>query len=311
MMCKYFGRNSIKQFIKSKPIRYGIKMWALCGASGFLYDCDIYCGKNSGKDGMLANCAMGSRVVLQMLEQLLCNISPRKLSRYHVYFDNLFCCPDLLVHLKKAGLRATGTVRENRIDQKNNVDKDAPRGTYAVKHDKNSGVNFITVKDSKLVSVLSTAAGVTPQSSVKRYSKELKSKVEIPFPNAFKIYNLFMGGVDIHDMYCNRLLPIIRSKKWTWIIFIRIIQSSITNATVLWNSASSKEQKRTVKDFALSIVKSYMKCKSERAIKHKIVKSTLYKYCKNQKKCGKRTYSFCEDCESFFCSSCLNDAHIL
>jgi len=36
-------------------------------------------------------------------------------------------------------------------------------------------------------------------------------------------------------------------------------------------------QKRAVKDFALSIAKSYMKFKSEKAMKHKIVKSTSYK----------------------------------
>lgn len=81
------------------------------------------------------------------------------------------------MHLKKAGLRATSTVRENRAKEKNDIDKNAPRGTHAVKHDKNSGINFITVKDSKLVSVLSTAAGVTLLTSVNRYSKESKERV--------------------------------------------------------------------------------------------------------------------------------------
>ncbi|XP_051169421.1 piggyBac transposable element-derived protein 3-like [Leptopilina boulardi] len=240
MMVKYFGRCKLKQFIRTKPTRFGIKLWASCSSSGYLYDCDIYCGKNLEKGDVLANCALGSRVVVQMLQQLLSNIPPTKLLQYHVYFDNLFCCPDLLVHLKKIGLRATGTVRSNRIKEKNNIKDDAPRGTYAVKNDKHSGINFITLKDSKLVSVLSTAAGVRPLTSVKRYNKEVKRKTEVPFPNAFSAYNKFMGGVDIHDQYCNRVMPIMRSKKWTWVIFIRLIQSAITKAVILSNDANEE-----------------------------------------------------------------------
>ena len=104
-------------------------------------------------------------------------------------------------------------MRENRITEKNEIAKKAPRETYAVQHDSNSGLNFITVQDSKPVSFISTAAGVTLLGSVKRYDKESKTKKDIPFPNAFKVYNKFMGGVDIHDQYCSRVLPIFRSKK--------------------------------------------------------------------------------------------------
>lgn len=215
MMCKYYGRCKIKQYIPTKPDPYAIKFWGCCGSSGYLFELDIYCGKSATND-ILAKCALSSRVVLQMLEPLMQTLTKKKLGRYHLYIDNFFTSPDLLVHLKKAGISATGTVRENRIKEKNDVPKDAARGTYAVKHDQNSGINFITVKDSKLVSVLSTAAGVTPEFTVQRYDKESKSKKPIPFPNAFSAYNKFMGGVDIHDMYCNIVRPIIRSKKWTF-----------------------------------------------------------------------------------------------
>lgn len=309
MMVKYYGRLNIKQYIQSKPTKYGIKMWALCGVSGYLFDCDIYCGKNSDKNSNLANCALGSRVVLHMLRSLLNNIPRSKLSQYHLYIDNYFCSPDLLVHLKKAGLRVTGTVRENRIKEKNEVAKDAARGTWAVKHDENSGINFITVKDSKLVSVLSTAAGVTPQTNVFRYNPDQKRKVNIPFPNAFSAYNKFMGGVDIHDMYCNRVLPIIRSKKWTWVIFMRIIQSSITNALVLWNTVCPRNKKYTIKDFTISIAKAYMRRKSKKSIKHVCFLTNFRRYCTNVKKCGKRTMTICKGCQVYYCAQCFQNAH--
>ncbi|XP_058810548.1 piggyBac transposable element-derived protein 3-like [Phymastichus coffea] len=111
MMIKFYGRSLLKQFIKTKPIRFGIKMWALCSSD------------------------------------------------------------DLLVYLKRLDIKATGTVYKDRITESINIDKNAARGTFAVKHNKVSGVNFITVVDSKQVSILSTAAGVTPLASVNRVNE--------------------------------------------------------------------------------------------------------------------------------------------
>ncbi|XP_058805486.1 piggyBac transposable element-derived protein 3-like [Phymastichus coffea] len=205
MMAKYYDRWVLKQFIKGKPIRFGIKLWALCSYSGFLFHFEIYCGKNA-KDNLLPNIALGSRVVLQMLQHLLHHCTSRKLNEYHYYFDNLFCCPDLLLHLKINGLRATGTVRSNRIKATNDIRKQ------------------------------NGAPGVTPMSNVSRYDKESRSKIAIPFPNTFCIYNKFMGGVDLHDQHANQVRPSIHSKKWTWIIMIRLVQAAATNATATMNT---------------------------------------------------------------------------
>ena len=46
MIVRYYNYNSLKQFIRSKPIRFGYKLWALCGASGYCYKFDLYCGKS-------------------------------------------------------------------------------------------------------------------------------------------------------------------------------------------------------------------------------------------------------------------------
>ena len=92
-----------------------------------------------------------------------------------------------------------------------------------MKHDQNSGLNFLTIMDSKPVPTLSTAAGATPLGPVLRRQKGRKDKRELDFPRAFLIYNKFMRGVDLHDQRCNKIESIIRSKKWTWIRFIRLI----------------------------------------------------------------------------------------
>ncbi|XP_044735345.1 piggyBac transposable element-derived protein 3-like [Chrysoperla carnea] len=47
MIVKYFGHHGIKQFIKGKPVRFGYKLWALCGVSGFCYNFSLYAGKKT------------------------------------------------------------------------------------------------------------------------------------------------------------------------------------------------------------------------------------------------------------------------
>jgi len=143
-----------------------------------------------------------SCVVMNLLQPFFSMTSTGKISQFHLYFDNYFTNLDLVVHLRKLGLKCTGTIRDNRVKEKNVMNKKAPRGEYVVKHEKNNGINYITVMDSKPVSVVSTAAGATPLLPSKRYSSQERTKVEIPFPKAFHLYNKFMGEVDLHDGHC-------------------------------------------------------------------------------------------------------------
>ena len=36
-MIPYFGKHSAKMYIKDKPIRFGYKIWTLCGENGYPY----------------------------------------------------------------------------------------------------------------------------------------------------------------------------------------------------------------------------------------------------------------------------------
>jgi len=242
MMVKSYAKTVLKQFIRGKPIRFDLKFWGLCTSDGYLLNLDLYCGKNSQIGNKLAKCALGSRVVLNLLQPFFQRINYNKIPEFHLYFDNFFTNMDLILHLQKLRLKCTGTIRDNRVKKKNVLDKKASRGTYIVKHDLNSGINFI-IMDSKPVSIASTAAGITPLSTSKRYSSEARSKTEVLFPQAFHLYNKFMGGVDVHDGHCNNVLPSIRSKKWTWIVFMRLIQASITNALIIFNAAHDGNKK--------------------------------------------------------------------
>ncbi|KAF2362391.1 PiggyBac transposable element-derived protein, partial [Trinorchestia longiramus] len=80
MMVKYYGRNSLKQFIRGKPIRFGYKLWALCGPSGYCYNFDLYCGKQASANR--TSFPLGFRVVIDMLSIM------KNPEQHCVYFAN-------------------------------------------------------------------------------------------------------------------------------------------------------------------------------------------------------------------------------
>lgn len=240
-------------------------------------------------------------------------IPSQDLCNYHVYFDNFFTSPDLLVHLKKIGLSATGTVRQNRIKHKLEMPKKSDRGQCLVAHDKNSKLNYITVMDPKPVSVLSTGFNDEPKVPIQRWHEHAKKT--ILFHQAFSRYNNNMGGVDLHDQHCNSVLPTIRSKKWTWCLFIRLIQASIANATVIYNKLHPEEKKGT-KDVVQEICEYYRDSFDEsRSRKRRCttlamtetseithnLKLGLLKRC-SKSNCKVRTQKYCENCEKYLCS---------
>ena len=106
MIVRYYGHHLSKQFIRAKPIRFGYKLWAMCGESGYCFNFSLYCGKKSNDYENTRS--LGSRVVMKMLSTV---DNP---SFHVVYFDNFFTSHSLLVQLREKGFRATGTVRDAR-----------------------------------------------------------------------------------------------------------------------------------------------------------------------------------------------------
>jgi len=100
-----------------------------------------------------------------------------------------------------------------------------------------------------------------------------------------------MGGVDLHGNHCNNLLPCIRSKKWTWVVLVRLIQSAIVNALVIYNACNSTEKKVGSKDFAMSIARQYIENgKRHRSKLHDVSYKDLKKNCFfSSEKCPIRT----------------------
>ena len=103
-------------FIKGKPIRFGYKIWALCGNDGYPYHLKVYQGREKSAAGQ--NEPLGTRVVKSMVEIITASSSVEKRD---LYFDNFFTSFKLLNNVSEMGVRFTGTIRENRTGEAKNV----------------------------------------------------------------------------------------------------------------------------------------------------------------------------------------------
>ena len=102
-MVKFKGHNAMKQYIKSKPIKWGFKMWCRCDSrTGYLYEFDLYTGKKVDAEQGLGEGVV--HMLTNSIKDLFCE----------VYIDNFFNSPSLQYSLLEKGIYSCGTVRSNR-----------------------------------------------------------------------------------------------------------------------------------------------------------------------------------------------------
>ncbi|CAF1156898.1 unnamed protein product [Didymodactylos carnosus] len=87
-----------------------------------------------------------------------------------------------------------------------------------------------------LVLLSSNHIGTEPETTVQRWDKEKRCKVDIITPQIIDQYNKFMGGVDTMDMLVT-LHPIpFESKRWYTRIIWRIFDLMVINSWIVMNS---------------------------------------------------------------------------
>lgn len=80
-MVPYRGRLGFKQYNKDKPCKWGMKVWMLCNSdTGYLYNFEVYTGKQADNANINAPSQLTVRVVLDL-------VNPLRDSGRHIYFD--------------------------------------------------------------------------------------------------------------------------------------------------------------------------------------------------------------------------------
>lgn len=111
--------------------------------------------------------------------------------------------------------------------------------------------------------------------------------------------------MDLHDQHCSDLKIQIKGKKWTWAIFKRIIEASLSNAYIIWKQCKDEEEDKFfgVKEFILPIAMEYMTPSIQKMKSHKFVDTSIRRNCVS---CTARVSTHCTNCEKHYCIECFS-----
>lgn len=202
-MIAYKGRHKAKQYIPSKPTRWGLKGWLRCDSlTGFCHQLDLYLGREQYR-----GIALGQAVV----EKLTAGLENKN---FHIYYDSFFTSVSLAKSLLSKKIFTCGTIVRNRkgfpADLKNVPNM--TQGDFLIRQDGN--LTATLWMDSRPVAVLSTAASPLGRST--NASRRLKdgTVISVPRPESVGLYQQYFRGVDIFDQLRSKY-PVGRpSKKW-------------------------------------------------------------------------------------------------
>lgn len=223
------GRLSIKQFIRIKRARFGVKSYVVSeSSSGYIQNIIIYAG-NETDITPINNCGYSTCVVLSILEHGLLD------KGYCVYTDNYYCSPELAVQLKKRKTDLVGTVQRKRVGvPKEFAHKKIQKNEFTALMEKNGEFMLFKWLDKRQVMCLTTIHKLSC-TNVKRKGKDAL------VPNIINDYNINMGGVDkVDQMLSAYPLERKRQKVWYKKEFRHLINLSIFNAHVIHGKGDGK-----------------------------------------------------------------------
>lgn len=183
----YYGRHSMKQFIRGKPIRFGFKFWCLATPEGYLLKFSPYTGKKDRIQGE----SLGSSVV-----QSIC-IGFIPVNSF-VFIDNYFNSLELLNTMLQHNLNVIGTIRADRTGNAplKDLGKQSRGATHTLQS-KDKKVTLIKWQDNNQVTMGTNVQdeNVTlAYGTCQRWNASEKKRVAVTQPTIIKHYNKYMGG---------------------------------------------------------------------------------------------------------------------
>lgn len=211
------GRVSFKQYLPSKPDKYGMKIWWICDSKTSY---PLFGIPYLGKEGHNRTKNLAYNVVNQLCE-------PYFGSNRNVTFDNYFTSLDVAKSLSQNGLTIVGTMRKNKacipsIFQPSRS-RDVESNVFGFS--KNMTLVSYVPKKNRAVIILSTM----------HHSKEIdvnnKNKSEV---NLY--YNSTKGGVDTLDQMVHEYTTRRKTNRWPVAFFQNIIDVVGIASFVIWKN---------------------------------------------------------------------------
>ena len=306
------GKCPFRVYMKSKPAKYGIKIWALVdNDSTYALNLQIY----TGKEGNKPEKDQGKRVVLDLVEGIG--------TGYGITTDNFFTSIPLASELLNRKLTLCGTMRKNKQDIPPVLLPHRSRtemsSVFAFK-DKYTLVSYVPAKN-KAVILLST----------EHHDDKITGDETDYKPEIIIHYNATKGSVDTMDKMVNEYSIKRSTRRWPFVLFQNTIDIACLNSFVLWitkNPQLSKTAPHKRREFLLDMGQQLIKPYVERRLHsgvtfHKRTANAMYDFIgtldpgpssrvdDNQKSMGrcvlcprkydKKSRSKCDKCKNFVC----------
>ena len=209
------GRCPFRQYIKSKPAKYGIKIWWNCDAvSSYPLNGQVYLGKQANQ---AREVNQGARVVKDM-------VRPWFGTGRNVNADNFFTSVPLVEELLAQQLTYVGTIRKNKPDIPPEIQPSRAR-------EEHSSV-FGFTDQLTLVSYVPKRNNAVTMLSSMHHDQAVEG--DLHKPEIITHYNAHKGGVDNMDHLAGTYSVKRKSNRWPMVLFYNIIDVSGIAAYVVW-----------------------------------------------------------------------------
>jgi hypothetical protein len=230
-LLEFHGRVLFKQYIASKPGKFGIKIFWVCDASTSYCLCGlVYIGKMSVDASFQAN----SSSVAEAIVMQLC--SPFLNKGRNITADNWFSSLPLVERLRELGTTYVGTIRANK--------RDLPPACMAMKDRKRGDTQFFYSDGILLCSFWDK--GSKPVLLVDSFAKVGGNAQAGVKPETVKFYNETKSGVDSMD-HMNRVFSAKRKcRRWPYTVAMNLVDIAGVNASIIYrhmNPALSVREK--------------------------------------------------------------------
>jgi len=217
---------SMKQYIKDKPIKWGIKTFILCESkTGYILNAEVYTGKSPSDTTFIEELGVTGSLVVRLSQ-------PFHDLNYCLFTDRFYTSVTLAQYLlDNCGTRICGTALTNRkLFPKTLIRKKMTRGTSERMY--NGSVGALVWCDKRPIYFVATKYVDSAEDTVLRYSAQEHKRLPVSCPMAAKAYNSYMGGTDRNDQL-TKLCRIRRHYKWPRRLVVKFFMWATYNAYVI------------------------------------------------------------------------------
>lgn len=275
------GRLIMRQYIKGKRHKYGIKIFKLCCSGGYTYNMQIYAGKNIDQRRTTP-----TGVVINLSQPVLnCGRT--------LVTDNWYTSVDLATQLLENQTHLIGTLRKNRVGVPKEVVEKKLRVGESIARENDNGITVLSWRDKRYVLMLSTKHSNSNVEITKRGHTISKPKIIVD-------YNDGKASVDQSDQMCSYQTPLRKTIRWyKKLAFEIILNTALVNAWIMFKQV--KQENIKILDFRKDV--AYKLC-SERPPEITVVPEiTIARRSRPRHEMGNKDYK-----ERKPCISCYENA---